>query len=81
MATRCNFENTNDIGCFARLTSTYCLVASGGAENFYSVFHDKLIQHMPVVHASIGSTKVVGRMTAGNAKGLLVPMVTTDLEL
>jgi translation initiation factor 6 len=34
-----------------------------------------------VVHASIASTKVVGRMTAGNKNGLLVPMMTTDMEL
>ena len=36
---------------------------------------------MPVVHASIGATKLVGRMTAGNSKGLLVPAECTDMEL
>ena len=35
MATRCQFENSNEIGVFAKLTSAYCLVALGGAENFY----------------------------------------------
>ena len=34
-ATRCQFENSNDIGVFAKLTSAYCLVALGGSENFY----------------------------------------------
>lgn len=38
MAIRANFENSNDIGCFAKLTNSYCLVSSGGSENFYSVF-------------------------------------------
>lgn len=34
-ATRCQFENSNDIGVFSKLTSAYCLVALGGSENFY----------------------------------------------
>lgn len=36
---------------------------------------------MPVIHASIGQCKVIGRMIAGNSKGLLVPSITTDMEL
>jgi len=52
MATRVRFENSSEIGVFAKLTNTYCLVASGGAENFYSVFEQALGVHIPVVHAS-----------------------------
>ncbi len=36
---------------------------------------------MPVIHASIGQCKIIGRLTAGNSKGLLVPAITTDMEL
>ncbi len=35
MAVRACFEKNNEIGCFAKLTNTYCLVAIGGSENFY----------------------------------------------
>ena len=35
MATRCQFENSNDIGVFCKLTNAYCLVALGASENFY----------------------------------------------
>lgn len=35
MAVRAAFEKNNEIGCFAKLTNTYCMVAIGGAENFY----------------------------------------------
>lgn len=35
MATRCQFENSNEVGVFAKLTNAYCLVALGGSENFY----------------------------------------------
>ena len=81
MANRCNYENSNEIGCFAKLTNTYCLVSRAGSENFYSVFEKELGVHIPVVHASIANSKIVGRMSAGNKNGLLVPMNTTDLEL
>lgn len=56
-------------------------MGSGGSENFYSVFESELGVHIPVVHASIAGTKIVGRMCAGNKNGLIVPMSTTDGEL
>ena len=35
MAVRAQFENSNEIGVFSKLTNTYCLVAVGASENFY----------------------------------------------
>mmetsp|Transcript_60976 Transcript_60976/g.145304 ORF Transcript_60976/g.145304 Transcript_60976/m.145304 type:complete len:241 (+) Transcript_60976:65-787(+) len=81
MAVRATFESSNEVGVFARLTNSYCLVALGGSENFYSVFEAELNKHIPVVHATIGSTRIVGRVTVGNRHGLLVPSITTDQEL
>ena len=81
MAPRTNFENSNEIGCFAKLTNAYCLVGHGGSENFYSIFEQELGVHIPVVHASIDNTRIIGRMCAGNKRGLLVPKGTTDAEL
>lgn len=81
MANRCQFENSNDIGVFAKLTNSYCLVSIGGSENFYSVFEAELGPYIPVVHCSIAGTKIVGRVTCGNRKGLLVPNTTTDNEI
>jgi len=81
MATRISFENSSEVGVFAKLTNKYCLCSSGGSENFYSVFEDELSPHMPVIHASIGQCKIVGRLTVANAKGILVPSITTDMEL
>jgi len=34
-----------------------------------------------VVHASVGGCRILGRMTVGNRRGLLVPATTTDQEL
>ncbi|CAH1765582.1 964_t:CDS:2 [Entrophospora sp. SA101] len=81
MAVRAQFENSNEIGVFSRLTNTYCLVAIGGSENFYSVFESELGDVIPVIHTSIAGTRIIGRLTAGNRKGLLVPNTTTDQEL
>lgn len=81
MATRAAFEGNNEIGVFSKLTNAYCLVAIGGSENFYSVFESELADHVPVIHTSIAGTRIIGRLTAGNKNGLLVPSTTTDQEL
>ncbi|KAG0364164.1 Eukaryotic translation initiation factor 6, partial [Gamsiella multidivaricata] len=75
------FENNNEIGVFAMLTNSYCLVALGGSENFYSVFEQELKDIIPIVHTSIASTRIIGRLCVGNRHGLLVPSTTTDQEL
>jgi translation initiation factor 6 len=81
MATRAQYENSNEVGVFSKLTNGYCLVAIGGSANFYSVFEAELADHIPVVHCSIGGTRIIGRLTAGNKNGLLLPSTTTDQEL
>jgi len=81
MAIRCQFENSSDIGVFSLLTNAYSLVSLGGSMNFYSVFEAELADHIPVVHCTIASVRVIGRLAVGNKNGLLVPNTTTDQEL
>jgi len=81
MATRTSFENSNEVGVFAALTNSYCLTGIGGSENFFSVFESELASHIPVIHATIAGCRFVGRTTAGNRRGLLVPSTATDIEL
>mmetsp|Transcript_61734 Transcript_61734/g.139738 ORF Transcript_61734/g.139738 Transcript_61734/m.139738 type:complete len:246 (-) Transcript_61734:144-881(-) len=81
MATRLQFENSNEVGCFATLTNAYCVVAPGSSENFNSVFEAELGDHIPVVKTSIAGTRVIGRTIVGNRRGLLVPNTCTDGEL
>eukprot|EP00933_Yihiella_yeosuensis_P009602 TRINITY_DN115611_c0_g1_i1.p1 TRINITY_DN115611_c0_g1~~TRINITY_DN115611_c0_g1_i1.p1 ORF type:complete len:241 (+),score=49.88 TRINITY_DN115611_c0_g1_i1:69-791(+) len=81
MAVRASFESSSEVGVFSRLTNSYCLAALGGSENFYSVFEGELSKHMPVIHSTIGGTRIVGRVTVGNRHGLLVPSITTDQEI
>lgn len=81
MASRVQFENSNEAGVFSKLTNKYCLIALSGSENFFSVFESELADIIPVVRCSIAGTRVIGRLTAGNRHGLLVPSTTTDQEL
>lgn len=81
MTLRTRFEASDDIGCFAMLTNAYCLCATGASQNFYATFEQQLAEHIPVIYASIGDARVVGRLCVGNKKGLLVPSMTTDEEL
>ncbi|RZC35222.1 eukaryotic translation initiation factor 6 [Asbolus verrucosus] len=81
MAFRVQFENNNEIGVFAKLTNAYCLVAIGGSENFYSTFEGDFADTIPVVHASLGGCRIIGRLCVGNKNGLLVPNTTSDTEL
>lgn len=81
MAVRARYENSNEIGVYAKLTNTYCMVGVGGSQNFYSVFEGELLDTIPVFQASIADTAIVGRLSVGNRHGLLVPNTTTDQEL
>ena len=81
MAERIHFENSNEIGCFAKLTNKYCICASGGSENFISFIDEKIGHHIPVLHGSIAETRLVGTLSAANKNGILVPMETSDDEL
>jgi translation initiation factor 6 len=63
------------------MTNTYCLTALGGSQNFYSVFQNELEETIPVIHTNIAGTRIIGRMTAGNKNGLLVPSTCTNEEL
>ena len=81
MALRISYEQHTDIGVFTKLTNAYCLIAQGCVPSYKRAFEAELAQHIPVVVASIAGVRPVGRLTAGNRKGLLVPSTTTDQEL
>jgi len=81
MATRIQFENSSDIGVFAKLTNSFCLCGLNGSANFYSAFEAELGDVVPIVQTSIAGTRIIGRLTAGNRHGLLIPSTATDQEL
>jgi len=81
MATRAQFGNSSEVGVFAKLTNSYCLIGSSDSQNFYATFANELGDKIPVVNCAISDVRIIGRMVVGNKKGLLVPDTTTDQEL
>ncbi|KAG0537333.1 hypothetical protein BDA96_03G140200 [Sorghum bicolor] len=82
MASRVKFENSCEVGVFARLTNAYCLVPAGAAsQGFYSVLEGELAGAVPVVRTSVAGTRIVGRLCVGNKRGLLLPHTATDQEI
>jgi len=82
MASRLLFENSSEIGVFARLTNGYCLVSTAGDYNqFLKGFESELAEHIPVIPTSIACCRPIGRLTVGNKRGLLLPNTTTDQEM
>ena len=73
--------SSHRVGVFSTLTNAYCLTALGASENFYSIFEAELADTIPITRCTIAGTRIIGRLTAGNRKGLLVPTSTTDQEL
>ena len=81
MVSRCKYQNSSEIGAYARITNSYALLPFSTSENFFTTFEEKLAEHIPVFHASIAGTSILGRLCTGNCKGLLFPSTTTDQEL
>ncbi|CAI4230163.1 unnamed protein product [Auanema sp. JU1783] len=81
MALRVDYEGSHDVGVFTTLTNSYCIVGIGNTQNYFSIVEAELSDVIPVVHSSIASTRIVGRVTVGNRHGLLVPNASTDQEL
>ena len=67
-------ENHSDIGVLAKLTNSYCLAAIQGSTNFYSAFESELGDVIPIVHTSIGRTRIIGRLTAGEYATSISPL-------
>lgn len=81
MSLRAQFENSNEVGVFSKLTNSYALITTATSQNFYSAFESRLGGVIPLCQTTIGGNRIVGRLSAGNRRGLLLPMQTTDQEL
>lgn len=54
MAVRAQFENSNEVGVFAKLTNAYCLVGIGASENFYRFVLKGTLQLMLYFYSFLG---------------------------
>lgn len=67
----CQFEGSNEVGVFSRLTNAYALVCVGGSESFYSVYEAALADHIPVIHTTVAGCRFVGRVCVGGTPRVL----------
>ena len=81
MVSRCKYQSSSEVGAYARITNSYALVPTTAAESWASVFQDHLDSSIKIIYSNIAGTPIVGRLTAGNKNGLLVPLTTSDSEL
>lgn len=80
----CNLKTAAKLGFFSTLTNSYCLLSycgHGGDSEFVKEFYNELADHIPIVRCSVAGCRIVGRLTVGNKKGLLLPSTTTDQEM
>uniref|UniRef100_A0A7S0W8I5 Eukaryotic translation initiation factor 6 n=1 Tax=Hemiselmis tepida TaxID=464990 RepID=A0A7S0W8I5_9CRYP len=75
-----NFENSNDIGVFLKLTNSYCLVPHETNEKCLRIIKKELKKSIPVIKTSILQSKCLGRLIIGNKKGIILPYETTFEE-
>mmetsp|Transcript_20245 Transcript_20245/g.50624 ORF Transcript_20245/g.50624 Transcript_20245/m.50624 type:complete len:227 (+) Transcript_20245:598-1278(+) len=80
MFLKLNFENSNDIGVFIKLTNTYCLVPYEINEKCLKVIEKEFKKSIPIIKTSILQSKCLGRMVIGNKKGIILPSETTFEE-
>lgn len=78
MSFRIQIDKSDQIGCFMTLTNTYCLVTDGADAQWVS---RQLELSIPVISCQVDNgNSMIGTMTCGNSKGLLIPHSTNDQE-
>lgn len=81
MVSRTKYENSAEIGAYATITNSYCLIPNQPPSSYFSTIESLLSPNIPIICCNIAGTAIVGRLTVGNKNGLLVPITTTDDEL
>jgi translation initiation factor 6 len=70
MTRQVHYLKNGCVGVYANLTNTYCLIGASECHALQDFLYNEL--DVPIVPASVCDNSIVGRLTAGNSKGLLV---------
>ncbi len=76
---RIKFKGTPNIGVFLLVTDSYAVVPPDTPNKVIRAIKENL--EVEPVKSSIGESRLIGVLSAGNTKGLLVPYYTLDDEL
>ena len=80
MFLRFNYENSNDIGVFIKLTNSYCIVPYDINEKCLRILQKELKKKIPIIKTTVIQSKCLGRLIIGNKKGIILPYETTSDE-
>lgn len=78
--TKLNYQKSDQIGVFIKLTNSFCLIPQNVPENLYKVLKYELSNKIPIILSSIIGSKCVGRLVIGNKRGIILPQQTTAEE-
>ena len=80
MVSRCRYQSSSEIGAYAKLTNTYCLIPYAADPSFVNHFENSISQSIKIIRSDIAGTAIVGRLTAGNRRGLILPQTAQPSE-
>lgn len=80
MFLRFNYENSNDIGVYIKLTNSYCIVPYDINEKSLKFLQKGIKKNIPIIKVTILNSKCIGRLIIGNKKGIILPYETTFEE-
>mmetsp|Transcript_8093 Transcript_8093/g.16137 ORF Transcript_8093/g.16137 Transcript_8093/m.16137 type:complete len:228 (-) Transcript_8093:1828-2511(-) len=81
MAIKLDFENSYEIGAYAKLTNSYCIIPQDAPLKFYKNLKSELNPTVTLIRGSVSGSRCLGRMLIGNNKGIILPYQTTVDEL
>ena len=80
MVIKLNYQKSDLIGVFVKLTNSFCIVPQDVSVNFYKTIKDELNNKIPIISTFIFGSKSIGRLIIGNKRGIIVPYQTTTEE-
>lgn len=75
-----NYENSNDIGVYIKLTNSYCIVPLDINDKSLKFLQKGIKKNIPIIKTTILNSKCIGRLIIGNKKGIILPYETTFEE-
>jgi translation initiation factor 6 len=81
MVIKLDYERSNEIGVFMKLTNSFCIIPYNAPKKFFNILSTELGNRYPIVKTYICNTRCIGSLVIGNSKGLLLPNQTSNSEM
>lgn len=83
MVSRCRFQTSSEVGAYALLTNSYCILPEISSDSYFVSQFTNAIEkeNFPIINSSIAGTNIVGRLAVGNKHGLILPLTANQLEI